>query len=103
MIVANHHHPRGVAGAEPSCYGPTRTNARRRGPCGEASMGYFDELDGWSTGGERDLDELAPLLDADSRLELHRRLVMGGGPSGTSTRHQEAVEVFQAQHGLGQP
>ncbi len=66
-------------------------------------MGYFDELDGWSTAGERDLDELTPLLDADSRLELHRRLVMGGGPSGSSTRHQEAVEVFQAHHGLGQP
>jgi len=66
-------------------------------------MGYFDELDGWSTAGERDLDELAPLLDADSRLELHRRLVMGGGPSGSSTRHQEAVEVFRAHHGLGQP
>jgi hypothetical protein len=66
-------------------------------------MGYSDELAGWSAAGEHDLDELASLHDANSPLELHRRLVMGGGPGGSSTRHQEAIEVLQAHHGRGQP
>jgi hypothetical protein len=66
-------------------------------------MGYFDELDGWSAPGDHDADELAPLLDANSPLELHRRLVMDRGPGGSSTRHQEAIEVLRAHHGRGQP